>query len=310
MTRWLERRILEIKVALMFLTTIPVIVELPAHTAAARQQDLEGAWKRLNSDALRWYPLAGALVGVAVALAVFGTFSLLRSAFIAAVIGLAVEFALTGGLHLDGISDTADGIMSGTGRERALEIMDDPRTGAMGVITLVVVSLLRVGLVAHILEISGPAASSFLIVLAFVGSRYFGAAAMVYYPWARPEGIARAFNKDRLAAAVQGAGIIALLLLLLLSLALIAALLFSMGGAVDRPGLPPALPAALTGVLLWAGLPLVAAALSARLTGGYLAARLQGLTGDCYGAIIEVTAAVTLFVGAAVLVVGRSKGVL
>ncbi len=309
MTRWLERRILEIKVALMFLTTIPVIVELPAHTAA-RQQDLEGAWRRLNSDALRWYPLAGALIGVVVVLAALGTFFLLRSAFIAAVIGLAVEFALTGGLHLDGISDTADGIMSGTGRERILEIMDDPRTGAMGVITLVVVSLLKVGLVAHILEISGPVTSGFLIVLAFLSSRYFGTAAMVYYPWAKPEGIARAFNKDRLAAAVQGAGVIAMLLLLLLSLALIAALLFSMGGAVDWPGLPPAPPAALIGVALFAGLPLVAAALAARLAGGYLAARLQGLTGDCYGAIIEVTAVITLFVGAAVLVVGRLKGVL
>ncbi len=44
---------------------------------------------------------------------------------------------ISGGLHLDGLADTADGLFSHRGRERALEIMRDPRVGVMGVLALI-----------------------------------------------------------------------------------------------------------------------------------------------------------------------------
>ena len=51
---------------------------------------------------------------------------------------------ISGGLHMDGLSDTADGVFSSKGRDRMLEIMRDSRVGAMGVKAIVFVFTLKV----------------------------------------------------------------------------------------------------------------------------------------------------------------------
>ena len=56
---------------------------------------------------------------------------------IASIITLFIWSLITGGLHLDGLSDTADGFLSGRQRERILEIMKDSRIGAFGVVAIV-----------------------------------------------------------------------------------------------------------------------------------------------------------------------------
>ena len=48
---------------------------------------------------------------------------------------------LTGGLHLDGVADTCDGIFSHRSKERILEIMKDSRIGTFGVVSLIVLLL-------------------------------------------------------------------------------------------------------------------------------------------------------------------------
>ncbi|MGC8767720.1 adenosylcobinamide-GDP ribazoletransferase [Calditerrivibrio sp.] len=50
---------------------------------------------------------------------------------------------ITGGLHLDGLADTADAIFSHKGREKKLEIMKDSRIGVMGAVTLILASLFK-----------------------------------------------------------------------------------------------------------------------------------------------------------------------
>jgi len=57
---------------------------------------------------------------------------------------------LTGGFHWDGLMDTADGIFSGRSRERKLEIMKDSRIGAMGVLSLVTVILVKLAFLNHL----------------------------------------------------------------------------------------------------------------------------------------------------------------
>lgn len=80
-------------------------------------------------------PLAGLVVGLLTAV-----FDLLAAAFwpAPAVAALDVVFlaVLTGALHLDGLADTADGLYAGHSREKALAIMKDSRTGAMGVVAV------------------------------------------------------------------------------------------------------------------------------------------------------------------------------
>src|SRR4051812_6184851 len=63
---------------------------------------------------------------------------------IAAISSIAASAALTGGLHEDGLADTMDGLGGGHTRERALEIMKDPRIGAFGALALMLMLGLKV----------------------------------------------------------------------------------------------------------------------------------------------------------------------
>ncbi len=68
--------------------------------------------------------------------------------FLNAVLIVAAWAALTGGLHLDGLADCADGLLPQVDRVRRLEILRDPRAGAFGVIALVLALLLKTATVA------------------------------------------------------------------------------------------------------------------------------------------------------------------
>ncbi len=63
---------------------------------------------------------------------------------IAAILSTIATVALTGALHEDGLADTMDGLGGGHTRERALEIMKDPRIGAFGAIALMLVLALKI----------------------------------------------------------------------------------------------------------------------------------------------------------------------
>lgn len=115
-------------VAFGFLTRLPV----PRITIDARAQ----------AASLKWYPLVGLVLGVL--LVGVGALRHAIPTLPAAAIVLAAWVALTGGLHLDGLADSADGWIGGMGdRERTLSIMKDPRSGPAGVVALVLILLLK-----------------------------------------------------------------------------------------------------------------------------------------------------------------------
>lgn len=91
---------------------------------------------------LLFYPLVGLLFGAilwAVNWLLLGTPTLLHAALL-----LSLWVLLSGGLHLDGLADSADAWLGGFGdRERTLTIMKDPRSGPIAVVTLVLVLLLK-----------------------------------------------------------------------------------------------------------------------------------------------------------------------
>jgi len=91
----------------------------------------------------RYFSLVGVLVGGAGALT-FWTTSLILPAPLPAILSTAVTILLTGALHEDGLADTFDGLGGGATRERALEIMKDPRIGTFGVIALVLTLLIKI----------------------------------------------------------------------------------------------------------------------------------------------------------------------
>lgn len=116
-------------IAVQFLTCIPV-----------RLRDAPQAAE--TGRAALYYPLVGLLLGAVLALlnlALQNASEALRAALL-----LAVWVAMTGALHLDGLSDSADGALGGFGDARkTLEIMKDPRCGAVAVVALVLALLLK-----------------------------------------------------------------------------------------------------------------------------------------------------------------------
>jgi len=116
-------------IALQFLSSLPVSLPgMPAPREVGRS--------------LLWYPLVGLLFGLLLWLAshfLQGTPAPLHAALL-----LTLWVLLSGGLHLDGLADSADAWLGGFGdRERTLLIMKDPRSGPIAVVTLVLVLLLK-----------------------------------------------------------------------------------------------------------------------------------------------------------------------
>ena len=134
--------------------------------------------------AIGFFPLAGLVIGAAL----FGWAALtealnIHNSLFAA--GAAVlPILLTGGIHMDGFMDTVDAISSRQPRERKLEILKDPNTGAFAVIYCVVYMLLTYGLFAHIGYVRALAVVSFGYVL----SRALSALNAVTLPNARGTG--------------------------------------------------------------------------------------------------------------------------
>ncbi|MNF57797.1 Cobalamin synthase [compost metagenome] len=125
-------------IALQFLSSLPV--RLPGMPSP---QEL--------GRSLLFYPLVGLLFGVllwALNGLLLGTPALLH-----AVILLSAWVVLSGGLHLDGLADSADAWLGGFGdRERTLTIMKDPRSGPIAVVTLVLVLLLKLAALLALIE--------------------------------------------------------------------------------------------------------------------------------------------------------------
>lgn len=136
----------------------------------------------------RMLPLAGALIGAVggAVLLVSGTVGL--GPWVAAAFAVTTLVLVTGGLHEDGLADTADGFGGGATAERRLEIMRDSRVGSFGAIAIALSLILRVLLIGTLGDrVSALAAATALIVVASV-SRTASLLVMMMLPAARAEG--------------------------------------------------------------------------------------------------------------------------
>ena len=178
---------------------------------------------------------------------------------VASALDIAFLALLTGGLHLDGLADAADGLLGGREREERLALMRDGRVGAFGAAALVLVLMVEVAALASL----APAARAAALVAACTLARWSMSLAVWGFPYARSSGAGAAFKSG---LAVGDA---------LVATAIAAAVAALVAGAM--------------GLGLLAG----AAALTAAL-GAYASRRLGGLTGDVYGAVGEIAFASTL----------------
>lgn len=146
-----------------------------------------GGSVRPDRRTLAWFPLVGALLGLILGAVWWGAGEVWPPLVAAAVV-VAADLALTGLLHVDGLADSADGLLPPlASTERRLAVMADPTTGAFGVAVLGVALVLRTvalaAVVPHALALAGL----------WAGSRTLMAAAALALPYARPGGLAADF---------------------------------------------------------------------------------------------------------------------
>ena len=163
----------EARLALAFLTRL----HLPLRPEAASQP--VGA-------AVRAFPLVGVVVGV-IGAVIYAVSDLLgMSPTVSALLAIGAMVIVTGGLHEDGLADSADGL-GGMTREKALAIMRDSHIGTFGVMALFFVLSLRVVAVSYA---GSSVEAACLLIAGAAGSRAVVPALMYMLPPARHDGLA------------------------------------------------------------------------------------------------------------------------
>ena len=212
----------------------------------------------------RWVPIIGLLIGgilgiVDVGLQQLGVPILTRSALV-----VVSWIALTGGLHLDGVMDTADGLAV-QDRQRRLEVMADSATGAFGAMAAIALLLLKTAALTDI------EAYRWLALMMSAGwGRWGQVVAIAFYPYLKPTGKG-AFHKQAIRTPQD----------------ILLGLVFLLGFC--------GFPLWLDRGLWWVSLKmLVGGGAIALLTGAWFYRQLGGHTGDTYGAVVEWTEALFL----------------
>jgi len=166
------------------------------------------------SYAMCFWPWVGTVIGLLTyGWGKIGTLAEINSIFFTAVL-LLISVMITGGIHLDGLLDTADALSSWQTRERRLEILKDSHAGAFAIITCVMYFIMLFGVYAQ-----ADLAVLAVMVPGFMLSRTLSALAIVFFPKAKKDGTAAAFSKG---AETKRVGLIMIIYLLILAAGMIA----------------------------------------------------------------------------------------
>ena len=219
----------------------------------------------------RWLPLVGLLVGVLLALVDWALAQLEMPTLTASVLVVLAGVWITGGLHLDGVMDTADGlavpIWDESAQSRRLAAMADSRLGAFGGMAAIALLLIKVSALASLSENRGLA-----LIAAAVWGRWAQQWAIARYSYLKKEGKG-AFHQAALPSirhVLPG---------------LIGIVSVSLGlGALGWIDWHWIWKSAFAGITL------------SMLIGAYFNQKLGGHTGDTYGAVVEWTEAFVLCV--------------
>ena len=223
------------------------------------------------ASARAWFPAVGLVLGGFLAAADL----LMRSAYSMAVQGdgaappllsaavlIVLLVVLTRALHLDGFMDCCDALFGGFDRKRRLEILRDPHVGAFAVTGVVGLLLLKASAILAL-----PQAGRLWVLILFPClSRWAVVLAMELFPYVRSGGIGTPFLNNTRRWQVAFA----------LFVTVVAALLIAGPAGLAL--------AAVASMVAWA-------------VGAWASKQLGGVTGDVYGAVIEISEVAVLFVG-------------
>jgi len=221
------------------------------------------------SESIYYFMAVGGSIGAALILIDWALFSFFP-VWVSAVMLVIAMSAVSGGLHMDGLADSADAFLSGVGKERALEIMKDSACGPMGAFTILSVFTLKVVSIASMFTdarwmalLAAPLAGRCAMVAALSVMPYVGGS----------HGLGLAFDPGQNPARAWWSALVLL------------------GVCLLTFGLPG----------FWVA---VGTAVTAGLFMIYCNRKLEGMTGDTYGALCEITEAAALVIASALLMKG------
>jgi cobalamin 5'-phosphate synthase/cobalamin synthase len=136
-------------------------------------------YKGINGYAVMFYPLVGFFLGTVLYLIYIFLTPYIPATHLGILI-FGMWILLTGALHLDGFSDTVDGLY--VAKEKALEVMKDPNTGGMGMIFSVTFLILKASTLAHF-------EAFYLLPIVLMLSRLNAVIAIYNYPYITKQGI-------------------------------------------------------------------------------------------------------------------------
>lgn len=208
-----------------------------------------------------WYPLVGLVIGILAGLG-WWFFHLLFPAELAACLTLSVWVLITGGLHLDGLADSCDGLLAAAAPERRLQIIADAHIGTFGVVGLILSLMIKLAVLYTL-----PSTSIFFILIFSTTFSRWLVLIAGKQPLARSSGMAADFAAGLSDKTIPVAAILPSILMI-------------------YGGWPAALAAGLAG-LASAGIFALARS------------RIGGISGDVFGLTIEVSELVILLTYAA-----------
>ena len=160
--------------SLQFLTRIPINIQVEMNSINI-------------SKSTFFFPFIGMLIGAVSAAAYY--IGLFIGKDIAALFAVLALIFITGGLHIDGLSDTCDGFFSSRKRERILEIMKDSHSGTFGVIAVVLDILVKYILFSRLQANVIP-----ILMLSCANARLNAVMLMCFTKCARPGGMGAMFS--------------------------------------------------------------------------------------------------------------------
>jgi len=207
-----------------------------------------------------WFPVVGLIIGAILAF-VNWVFSLFLPEAVTSSLTIVLLVIITGAMHLDGFADTCDGLAGNKPAEERWKVMHDSRTGAFGVTGLILLLLVKFAVLNSIPQANiAP-----VLVLMPVISRWTMVYAISMYPYARKEGLGKAFKDGVTRIRLVFATVITLGLSILLAWWADLDYYYIVGFGIM--------------VVIWIVIVVVSE---------YLRRKFAGLTGDTYGTINEL----------------------
>jgi adenosylcobinamide-GDP ribazoletransferase len=255
------RSMRSIMLAIQFLTILPV--------------RLKGVVSELDiARCAAFFPFVGAVQGFLLLVSAMAMIRILPADIVSGFI-IAIAIISNGGFHLDGLADSFDALaVKSSGdpaadREKRLSVMKDSSTGAIGVIAIVMVILLKFVLIKDVLLFPDPLTALLILFLMPVYSKWIMVPAMYHGKSARHDGLGKIFVESVSLTIVMFSSALAIF---------IFAIIFA-----AHPAGMEGLRAPLIFGLLLAGY------LLARITVLFCSGKFSGLTGDTLGALSELS---------------------